>query len=100
MKVRFARDAEADLEEIGDYIAEHNPLRAETFVQEIRARGHSLSSFASRYPPVERYGSLNIRRANHGRYGIFYRVADNSVVILRVVHSSRGLDTLFGTENN
>jgi toxin ParE1/3/4 len=31
-------EAEADLEEIGDFIAQDNPHRADTFIDEIRAR--------------------------------------------------------------
>ena len=38
MKVIFAAEAALDLEHIGDYIAVHNPVRAESFVRELMAR--------------------------------------------------------------
>jgi toxin ParE1/3/4 len=36
-QIVFSRQAELDLEEIGDFIAADNPDRAVTFVREIRA---------------------------------------------------------------
>jgi len=38
MRFRFSRRAEADIEEVGDYIARDNPARAVTFIAELRAR--------------------------------------------------------------
>ncbi len=35
MSVIFSPEAEADLQQIGDYIAEDNPRRAASFVQEL-----------------------------------------------------------------
>ena len=35
MKVVLTRDAEADLLQIGDYIARDDPLRADSFIQEL-----------------------------------------------------------------
>lgn len=35
MRVLFTSLADTDLEEIGDYIAQDNPARALTFIQEI-----------------------------------------------------------------
>jgi toxin ParE1/3/4 len=37
MRVGFSPKAESDLEEIGDYIARDNPVRALTFLDELRA---------------------------------------------------------------
>lgn len=48
MIVVFADEAEADLERIGDYIAQDNPRRAFTYVQELRARCERLASQAPR----------------------------------------------------
>jgi toxin ParE1/3/4 len=45
MRFRFSRRAEADLEEIADYIARDSPTRAASFVQELRARCRQLSEF-------------------------------------------------------
>jgi len=37
MRVRYSRYIETDLEEIAEYIARDNPVRALSFVQELRA---------------------------------------------------------------
>jgi plasmid stabilization system protein ParE len=38
MRLRFSRRAEAALEEVADYIARDNPMRAASFVRELRKR--------------------------------------------------------------
>lgn len=84
----FSRSAETDLEEIGDYIAQDNPLRAVTFVREVRQHCARLA----RYPDV---GSLRnacgegIRVIPHGRYLIFYRQQGEALRIERILHSAR-----------
>lgn len=55
MQVVFSRQAEIDLEEIGDFIAADNPHRAVTFIREIRNHCLRISqsplAYAAR-PPV------------------------------------------------
>ena len=43
MRCEFTARAEADLESIGDYIAKDNPLRAVTFIQEVRKRCYDIA---------------------------------------------------------
>lgn len=74
MRIVFTDQAEADFETIGDFIAEDNPLRAVTFVQELRGACRGLTSFPLRFPLVEGFREAGIRRRNHRRYAIFYRV--------------------------
>jgi plasmid stabilization system protein ParE len=55
MQVVFSRQAEIDLEEIGDFIAADNPHRAVTFVREIRNQCLRISQSPLAYvarPPV------------------------------------------------
>ena len=42
MQLEFSRFVESDLDAIADYIAQDNPHRAITFIQEIRARFHAI----------------------------------------------------------
>jgi toxin ParE1/3/4 len=44
-RLTFSPDADADLEEIGDFIAEDNPDAAIAFVQRLRRRCHDLLTF-------------------------------------------------------
>ncbi|WP_292231228.1 type II toxin-antitoxin system RelE/ParE family toxin [Mesorhizobium sp.] len=84
----FTAQAEMDLEAIGDHIALDNPLRAATFIQELRSDCLRLRTSPERHPVVERYRSLGVRRHIHGRYLIFYRVSPDAVEILHVLHGA------------
>jgi toxin ParE1/3/4 len=97
MKVRLTPDAEADLEGIGDRIAERNATRAVTYVRELRERCHRIGEFPHAGPPRPQWGE-GIRIALHGRYVVVYRVRDETVQVLRVVHGARDLDALFEEE--
>jgi toxin ParE1/3/4 len=97
MKVRFTREAEADLEGIGDKIAERNPVRATTYVRELRERCLSVGDFPHAWPPRPQWGE-SVRITVHGNYVIVHRVRDEMVQILRVVHGARDLDVLFEEE--
>jgi toxin ParE1/3/4 len=97
MKVRLTPDAEADLEGIGDKIAEFNAARAVTYVRELRERCHRIGEFPHAGPPRPQWGE-GIRIAIHGSYIAVYRVRDEMVQVLRVVHGARDLDALFEEE--
>ena len=97
MKVRLTPEAEADLEGIGDKIAERNAARAVTYVRELRERCLRIAEFPHAGPPRPQWGE-DIRIAIHGKYVIVYRVRDETVEVLRVVHGARDLDALFADE--
>ena len=50
MQCIFTEQAENDLESIADYIALDNPVRAISFVQEIRERCHKIVNAPQGYP--------------------------------------------------
>ena len=89
MIVRFSAEAEADLEHIADHIAQDNPRRALTFVQELRAACLGLAEFPERFALVARYAERGIRHRVHGNYAIFYRVEPEGVAVLHVLHGAR-----------
>ncbi len=89
MKVRFTAPARADLEEIGDWIAQENAIRAASFTAEIRKACASLARHPRRYPIASAVSSGEIRKKTYRRYLIFYRILDQEVQVVRVVHGSR-----------
>jgi toxin ParE1/3/4 len=97
MRVWLTPLAEADLEEIGDRIAQRNPARAVTYVRELREHCLRIGAFPNAGPLRPQWGE-GVRIAVHGRYVIVYRVRDEGVQILRVVHGARDPDALFGNE--
>lgn len=88
MIVEFSDEAEGDLEQIADYIAKDNPRRALSFVQELRGKCEALAATPKGFPLVPRYEQHRIRRRVHGSYLIFYRVEDEHVVIVHVLHGA------------
>lgn len=88
MIVQFADEAEADLEAVGDRIAEDDPERAATFTRELREQCLGLSSFPKRFPLVPRYEQFGIRHRVHGNYLIFYRVEAEAVTVVHVLHGA------------
>lgn len=89
MKVVFTDPAEDDLEAIGDWIAQDNPLRAFTFVQELRGACLEIGPRAMAYPYVEHRRGDGIRRKIYRNYLIFYRVMSGIVEIVHVLHGAR-----------
>lgn len=88
MILEFTSEAEGDLEQIADYIAEHNPRRALSFIRELRSRCEDLISHPNSFALVPRYEHHGIRRRVHGNYLIFYRVEPAKVVIIHILHSA------------
>jgi toxin ParE1/3/4 len=94
MIVVISDAAEAELEAIGDWIAEANPTRARSFVMELCRRCEALSDLPRGLPLVPRYEHLGIRRRPYGDYLIFYRVLNDTVEILHVLHGARDYEPI------
>ncbi|MDL2406196.1 type II toxin-antitoxin system RelE/ParE family toxin [Rhizobium calliandrae] len=88
MILEFSYEAENDLEQIADYIAQDNPRRALSFVRELRSKCEDLVDNPNGFALVPGYEHHGIRRRVHGNYLIFYRVESVKVVIIHVVHGA------------
>jgi toxin ParE1/3/4 len=82
--------AQADLIEIGDFIAQDNPERAASFLTEIEARMIQASERPQSFPLRDDVHK-GLRSARHGRYLIFFLEAGDEVRIVRVLHGARDL---------
>jgi plasmid stabilization system protein ParE len=94
MKVVVSAKAEADLEEIGDWIARDNPIRAASFVRELREACLSLAEMPRAFPLLAHRVGSGIRRKPYRNYLIFYSVCDRRVDILHVLHGARDYDQI------
>jgi toxin ParE1/3/4 len=94
MKLRFRPEARQDLRAIGDYIARDDRRAARRFVGMLREKCAFLgrNPHAGRERPELREG---LRSFPAESYVIFYRVLDESVEIVNVIHGSRDLESLF-----
>jgi toxin ParE1/3/4 len=94
MRCYFTPAAESDLEEIGDYIAEDRPVRAQIFVRQLRQRCQELSDFPKAYP-LRPELAADIRVMTFRHYLVCYTVHPDRVLIERIVQGSRDMQALF-----
>lgn len=88
MILEFSSEAESDLEQIADYIAQDNPRRALSFIRELRSKCEDLVASPEGFALVPRYEHHGVRRRVHGNYLIFYRVETAKVVIVHILHGA------------
>jgi toxin ParE1/3/4 len=98
MVVIVTGPAEADLERIADYIAAHNPVRALTFVRELRDKCEALADAPRAYPLVPRYEHFGIRRRPYGDYLIFYRIGVDAIDIVHILHGAQNYEPVLFPE--
>jgi toxin ParE1/3/4 len=91
MNVVLTQRATNDLLSIQQYIGQHNPERAESFVEELLDRCYGLANtnMATAFPLVPRYERYGIRRRSHGNYLIFYQISGDRVEVIHVLHGAR-----------
>ncbi len=94
MKLVITDEARTDLRRIGDAIAEDNPLRALSFVEELETRCRALPAMPLAYPLVSRKRERGVRRAVHGNYLIFYRADPDAVVVLHILAARMNVDEI------
>jgi addiction module RelE/StbE family toxin len=98
--VIFANEAKADLKEIGDYIAQNDPHRAISFIEEMIDCCEMLELRPHAYAIVPRFAHLGFRKRTFGNYLIFYRVLDGQVEVARILNAARDYDALLIPEND
>jgi plasmid stabilization system protein ParE len=92
-RLELSRFVEADLDEIAAYIAEDSPLRAVTFIRQIRAKFADVARDPLLYQLQPEIGE-GARMAMVGRYVILFRLAGEVVRIERVVFGGRDLSSI------
>lgn len=96
-RATFTPAAEADLEDIGYFIAQDNVERAAAFVEEIIAHCHRIAAnpaIGRRRPEL----GEAIRSLPHGRYVIFYRAGEIGIQVVHILHGARDIGTVFAEE--
>ncbi|WP_020178028.1 type II toxin-antitoxin system RelE/ParE family toxin [Methylopila sp. M107] len=87
MRLRLTPRAVRELAEIGDYVAERNPVGAARVEAEIRAAFNLIAE----HPLVGRSLERGVRRFALPNYPylIFYRVSGESAEVLSIRHAAR-----------
>ncbi|MCP4487878.1 MAG: type II toxin-antitoxin system RelE/ParE family toxin [Gammaproteobacteria bacterium] len=92
MKIQWSEVAEADIDDIYDYIARDVPYYAELFADKLIEAVDKLEE----HPEIgrcvpEAEGRKDIRELILQRYRIIYQVKAESIYIVAVIHGSRDL---------
>ena len=97
-EVVLTRGAEEDLEEIYDYIAEHDGVeRADYLLDQLLEVSRSLSSFPAKGSVPRELQSLGMREFRQmffKPYRVIYRVVGQQVVIFLIVDGRRDMQSL------
>jgi plasmid stabilization system protein ParE len=94
VKVVISAKAENDLQDIGDWIAQENNVRAISFVRELRSACEALADMPRAFPLLARSGKTRVRRKPFRSYLIFYRIGKERVEVLHVVHAARDYEKI------
>lgn len=87
MEIRWTRKALENLDAIAAYIAQDNPIRASSFIGEIKEKTELLAQFPALGRPGRVPGTREL--VVHENYVLPYRVKDGMVQIIRVHHVAR-----------
>ncbi len=98
MNVIITEAAWTDLFHIGSTIAKDNKRRATSFVEELYDRCNELHDMARAYPLLPEREHTGIRRRVYGRYLIFYRIEEDAVQILHVLHGAMDYESVLFPE--
>jgi toxin ParE1/3/4 len=90
MKLVLSRRAQEDLFETWEYIAEHDELAADHYIDYLRERAMELLEF----PELGRMRNEicpELRSLLARNHLLFYRIHSDEIQILRILHGSRDL---------
>jgi toxin ParE1/3/4 len=94
MNVHWTEAALADLQAVEAYIARHSPQYALSMVERILARSGHLAGHPRLGPALPEYGDETLRELFEDPYRIVYRILEERIDIVAVVHAARRLPRL------
>ncbi len=89
MTVHWTESALADLVAIEQYTMRHSPKYARSLVEGFFARTEQLAEFPKLGRVVPEFANESLRELIASPYRIIYRVHENELDVLAVVHSAR-----------
>ena len=92
-KVIWAYAAEEDLDAAAAYIHKDSPAYAASFVDRALEAGRSLDEFAERGHIVPELRDGSIREIFVYSYRLVYRIEDDQISILALIHGRRDFQT-------
>jgi toxin ParE1/3/4 len=90
-EVIWSDNALKDIEEIAGYIERDSIYYSELLVQRIFENGNSLEFFPRRGRKIPERNNPEIREIHVSPYRIIYRIENNTISILTVLHGRRNV---------
>jgi toxin ParE1/3/4 len=100
-QIHFSEAAAVDINEQADWYQEKSDLKlAERWSEAVtsavlRILKNPRSGVPCRFSPTELRGIRRVPISGFPKHLVFYSVVDNDVLILRVLHGARDLESLF-----
>lgn len=94
-QVEITHTATKDIKEIWKYIAKDNKIAANRFIDELANQIETLSTHPSRCPniPENEILKTNYKHLIYKQYRTIFKMSENTVYILRIIHGSKLLVT-------
>lgn len=96
LEVRWSPEASEDLEAIAEYIARDSQYYARAVVAEILAASRSISEFPLLGRIVPEIGDQSIRERFVYSYRVVYRLEQEGILMVAVIHGKRLLENVAG----
>jgi plasmid stabilization system protein ParE len=93
-KVNISLNAQDDLERIFFYIASDSINNAKKIILALEEKIYTLETLPERFAliPENIFFGTNYRHLTHQNYRVIYKIDNNSVYIMRVIHGAKLLD--------
>ena len=93
-KVNISRSAQNDLEQVFFYIAEDSIKNAQKFILDLEKKIYSLDASPERFAliPENIFFGTGYRHLTHKKYRVIYKIDNDFIFILRVIHGTKLLD--------
>lgn len=98
MKFVVTDEAQADIERIAAYIVADSRRAASRLVAQLRERFREIKERPRASAFVTGFEGRQIRRKVHGNYLIFYRVTENQIEVICMLHGAMDVPSILGAE--
>ena len=89
VRIVLGEHAVDDLRRARDHYAAIDPALSDAFAHAFDAVVERIHVFPHGAPPVDGFPGVRRARMRRFPYGVFYRDADETVIVLRVLHNAR-----------
>jgi toxin ParE1/3/4 len=94
---RITEQAEADLEELWEYLAERNEEAADRILNSILEKARLHAQFPRMGRPRDDLAP-GLRSFVVAPYVVFFQAIEDTIEVIRVLHGSRDIDSIMRTE--